>query len=145
MKKILVALDGSPRADGVLEHAVALAGLTGAKLVLHRSFGIPASMPDHVWALPEGSLIDSLRTGVVHYLDECAKAVPAPLLHGVRADVGVPWQAVCSAAKQENADLVVIGAHGYSGVDHVLGTTAARIVNHIDRPLLVVRPVPVTG
>jgi universal stress protein F len=142
MKKILVALDGSPRAERVLAHAIALAELTGAKLVLHRSFGVPPSMPSYVWALPEGSLIDSLRAAVRKYLDDCAKQVPPALLDHVRADLGVAWQAVCDVAKEEAVDLVVMGAHGYSGFDHVLGTTAARIVNHIDRPLFVVRPTP---
>ena len=35
--------------------------------------------------------------------------------------------------------LIVIGSHGYGGIDHLLGTTAARVVNHADRPVLVVR------
>jgi universal stress protein F len=56
--------------------------------------------------------------------------------------VGVPWQAVCSAAVDEHVDLIVIGSHGYGGVDHLLGTTAAKIVNHADRPVLVWRPAP---
>ena len=38
--------------------------------------------------------------------------------------------------------LVIIGSHGYGGIDHLLGTTAARIVNHADRPVLVFRPTP---
>jgi nucleotide-binding universal stress UspA family protein len=53
---------------------------------------------------------------------------------------GFPWQAVCAAAVDESVDLIVIGSHGYSGIDHLIGTTAAKIVNHADRPVLVVRP-----
>lgn len=142
MNKILVALDGSPRAERVLAHAIALAKLTNAKLILQRSFGIPAAMPANVWSLPEGSLIESLRAETSKYLEGCAKEVPAELLGKTRVDIGVAWSAVCDAAKEENVDLVVIGSHGYSGIDHVLGTTAARIVNHVDRTLLVVRPPP---
>jgi nucleotide-binding universal stress UspA family protein len=37
------------------------------------------------------------------------------------------------------AALILIGSHGYSGLDHLLGTTAARVVNHADRSVLVVR------
>src|SRR5579859_6058538 len=107
MKKILVALDGSPRAEMVLAQAVALAGLTRSKLVLFRSFGLPPHMPDHVWALPEGSLIEALRTDAGKYLDGCAKAVPKELLEGTRVELGVPWQAVCSAAEREGVDMVV--------------------------------------
>ena len=143
MKKILVALDGSPRADGVLAYAVSLARLTDAKLVLFRSFGIPPEMT-LAWPVSDEPLETALRKQAQTYLDERARTVPNGLLREVRVMLGVPWQAVCSAARHENADLIVIGAHGYSGIDHLLGTTAAKIVNHADRPVLVVRPLTAT-
>ena len=139
MKRILVALDGSPRADGVLAYAVSLARLTGAKLLLFRSFGIPPEMT-LAWPVPDEPLETALRTQAQTYLDERSRSVPSDLLGEIRVTLGVPWQAVCSAARDENVDLVVIGSHGYSGIDHLLGTTAARIVDHADRPVLVVRP-----
>jgi len=142
MKTILVALDGSPRASGVLASAVGLAELTGGKLVLLRAFGLPAEMPQRVWQLPEGSLEDVLRHNAQAYLDEIQKTVPPDLLAGTRVGLGSPWQIVCTAAREEQVDLVVIGAHGFSGLDHILGTTAAKIVNHIDRSVLVVRDTP---
>ena len=142
MKTILVALDGSPRAHGVLASAVSLAKAAGAKLVLFRSFGLPAAMPPKVWALPDGSLIDMLRHDAKGYLEACAKDIPPGIVAEVRVDLGVPWQAVCDAARAMDADLVIIGAHGYGGVDRLLGTTAAKIANHVDRPLLVVRSKP---
>ena len=142
MKTILVALDGSSRAPGVLASAVSLAKSAGAKLVLFRSFGLPQAMPPKVWALPDGSLIDMLRHDAKSYLDACAKDIPSGIVAQVRVDLGVPWQAVCDAARALDVDLVVIGAHGYGGVDRLLGTTAAKIANHLDRPLLVVRPKP---
>jgi hypothetical protein len=33
----------------------------------------------------------------------------------------------------------VIGAHGYGVIDRVLGTTAVKVVNHLDRSVFVVR------
>jgi universal stress protein F len=142
MKMIVAAIDGSPRADGVVSTAVSLARLNGAKICLVRSFGIPAAMPVHVWALPGGSLVDTLRHDAQAYLDARAKEVPPELLAGVRVEMGIPWEAICHAAKALDADLVIIGAHGYAGIDHLLGTTAARIANHVDRSLLIVRPKP---
>jgi nucleotide-binding universal stress UspA family protein len=84
----------------------------------------------------------SLRKQSQTYLDERARGVPGELLEAVRVALGAPWEAVCTAARDEHVDLVVIGSHGYGGVDRLLGTTAAKIVNHADRPVLVVRPVP---
>jgi nucleotide-binding universal stress UspA family protein len=138
MKTILVGLDGSPRADGVLRYAESLARSTGSKLVLFRSFGIPADMT-LVWPASDQALEPALQTQAQKYLEACAGKVPTELLGGTRVALGVPWQAVCKAAVDEKADLIDIGSHGYSGLDHLLGTTAARVVNHADRPVLVVR------
>ena len=53
--------------------------------------------------------------------------------------IGNPWSAICAAAREHDVDLVVVGSHGYEGVDHLIGTTAAKVVNHCDRSVLVVR------
>lgn len=141
LKRILVALDGSPRSEGVLAYAVSLARFASATLVLFRSYGIPPDMT-LAWPASDEPLEEALRKQAHTYLDQCALSVPAGLLVEVQVALGVPWQAVCVAARGQNVDLVVVGSHGYSGVDHLLGTTAARIVNHADRPVLVVRPIP---
>jgi len=47
---------------------------------------------------------------------------------------------ICRTARELDADLIVIGSHGYGGIDRVLATTAARVVNHADRSVLVARP-----
>jgi nucleotide-binding universal stress UspA family protein len=138
MKTILVGLDGSPRADGVLAYAESLARSMGSKLVLFRSFGIPPDMT-LAWPASDQTLELALQAQAQKYLESCAAKVPSDLLGGVRVDLGVPWQAVCEAARDESVDLIVIGSHGYSGIDHLIGTTAAKIVNHADRPVLVVR------
>lgn len=139
MKTILVGLDGSPRAGVVLQEAVFLAGKTGAKLILFRSVGMPAEIPHDIWKETGASLVDTLRTHAEAYLAECVKAVPPEMLQARRVMIGNAWQSVCEAAREEKVDLIVIGSHGYSGLDHLLGTTAAKIVNHAACSVLVVR------
>jgi nucleotide-binding universal stress UspA family protein len=48
-----------------------------------------------------------------------------------------PPAAILGAADRYAADLIVVGSHGYTTLDHVLGTTAAKIVNHSRRDVLV--------
>jgi nucleotide-binding universal stress UspA family protein len=139
MKKILVGLDGSPKAQSVLDTALKLAKIAGGKVLAVRAIGLPPAMPAHVWALEEGSLIDALRHDAEKYLAEVAARIPADLLLGTRTAIGVPWQVVCDEAKEADVDLIVVGSHGYSAVDRLLGTTAAKVVNHADRSVLVVR------
>jgi nucleotide-binding universal stress UspA family protein len=139
MHRILVALDASPRAKGVLEAALDLAKRTGSKLVLMRGVGIPVEIPPEAYALPPASLEDLLRDDAQRSLSEVAKNVPQELLASTKVGIGVPWQAICAAAKEENVDLIMIGSHGYQGLDKLIGTTAAKVVNHADRSVLVVR------
>jgi nucleotide-binding universal stress UspA family protein len=142
MGYILVGLDGSERAPGVLKAAVDLARPGGHKLVLFRSFGLPPEMPIDVWKLEQGSLIETLRSHALEYLEACASNVPKDLLAEVRVEVGVPWQSACTIAKEMHANLIVVGSHGYSAFDRLLGTTAAKIVNHAECSVLVVRASP---
>ena len=50
------------------------------------------------------------------------------------------WDAICSHALEHDVDVIVIGSHDYRFLDRIVGTTAAKVVNHADRPVLVVRP-----
>ena len=55
--------------------------------------------------------------------------------------VASPWQALCMSAQAHEVELIVIGSHGYGGLDRVLGTTASRVVNHALCSVFVVRPI----
>jgi nucleotide-binding universal stress UspA family protein len=139
MKKMLVAVDGSQRERGVVDAAVALARKTGAKVVLFRSVGLPRDMPMEVYAMTPQDLPALLEQRASADLQKLAATVPAELLAGQRVHIGTPWQSIDQVAQEEDVDLIVIGSHGYAGIDRVLGTTAAKVVNHADRAVLVVR------
>lgn len=139
MHRILVGLDASPRAQGVLDAALDLARRTGSKVILVRAVGIPIEIPAEAYALPPASLEGLLREQAQKYIDKEAEKVPEDLRGGAKVGVGTPWQAICDMAKEENVDLIVVGSHGYQGLDRLIGTTAAKIVNHADRSVLVVR------
>ncbi len=139
MKRILVGLDGSPRAAGVLAAALTVGRAQGAKLTLLRSVGLPPDVPQDFWKTTEEPLLDILKRHAQEYLDAQVATVPAELRGGTSLVVGVPWQAICDAAHEQQADLVVIGSHGYAGFDRLLGTTAAKVVNHSGCSVLVVR------
>ena len=51
---------------------------------------------------------------------------------------GDPWRRVLEVSRQLDVDLIVMGSHRYHGLDRVLGTVAAKVVNHADRNVLVV-------
>lgn len=142
MKRILVGLDGSPREHDVLLTAQELSERYGAELILFRAIGLPAEVPAEALANPGLSLLEFLEANASAALDAALRTLP----EGVRARsrrkqaIANPWRGVCAAAAEEQVDLIVIGSHGYGALDHVLGTNAARIVNHATCSVLVVRP-----
>jgi len=118
-----------------------LAERYAAELILFRAVGLPAEMPPEAYLQPELSLLDLLQSKASAALEACARSIPEPLRSRVqlKQSVANPWRGVCAAAVEEQADLIVIGSHGYGALDHVLGTNAARIVNHAQCSVLVVR------
>jgi nucleotide-binding universal stress UspA family protein len=139
MKKLLVCLDGSKRQADVLGAAVGLARRTGARLLLFRSVGVPSDVPPAAYSMDVGDVPGMLQHQAEESLEQLARTVPAELYAGVRVSVGVPWPSIERAAAEEDVDMIVIGSHGYQALDRVLGTTAAKVVNHADRSVLVVR------
>lgn len=140
MKRILVGLDTSPRSKDVLAAAIDLARRTDSKIRLLRVVSFPPELPANLWALPPAQVTETFLATARRELEEAAASVPSDLLEGCSAQVGVPWDGICSAAREHDVDLIVIGSHGYGILDRLLGTTAAKVVNHCDRSVLVVRP-----
>jgi universal stress protein F len=139
MKKILVGVDGSPRQRAVLDAAADLARRLDARLVVLRAVKLSGELPPEAWLMPEGEVTSILERRAKVAVEEAAKDLPPDFVEGLRVDIAEPWRAICSAAEEEDVDLIVIGAHGYGLLDRMLGTTAARVVNHADRSVLVVR------
>jgi nucleotide-binding universal stress UspA family protein len=139
MKRILVALDTSPRAAVVLDASVKLARALGAKIHLFRAVGLPPEIPTSFSAGAGPSLAEFLLDAAKKDLEERMATVPDELRGSAETHLNTPWDGICRMAKNLDVDLVVVGSHGYGALDRVIGTTAAKVVNHADRNVLVVR------
>ncbi|MBX3258283.1 MAG: universal stress protein [Labilithrix sp.] len=140
MKKILVCLDTSPRAPRVLATAIDLARSTSARLTLFRSVSVPPELVEKdVFGLAPGALRERMLASAKEGLMRYRADVPTELLEAVEVKIGSPWEAICVEAKKIDADLIILGSHGYGVLDRILGTTAARVVNHAECSVMVVR------
>ena len=139
MKRILVALDSSPRAPMVLAAAVDLARPSGAKLVLYRAIGVSPDLPRDILKYTDTRLEDVLTDNANRELRQLAQELPPGLVEDALATFAIAWDGICTIAREKDADLIVIGSHGYGGLDRVLGTTAAKVVNRSEHNVLVVR------
>ena len=144
MKRILVAVDPSDDSTSVLERAVELARPHGAKIRLLAAVQLPPIVPAPPMApiyLDPSATVAPAEAA----LRERERLVPPALRDGVVVEIGPAADVICSVARAYAADLVVIGATRYGLLARILGTTAAKVVNHIDRPVIVIRPMPTEG
>ena len=138
-KRILVALDGSARAPTVLDAAAQLAELAGARLVLYRAITVSPDLPREVLIETDTRLEDTLTRNARSELAQLAEPLRPGLVEKIVTAFAIPWDGICRSARELDADLIVIGSHGYGGLDRILGTVAGKVVNHADRNVLVIR------
>ena len=138
-RNIVVALDGSTRAPAVLAKAVEIARASGGVVHLCRAMTIPMDLPAITWAMRGEDLGSFLIDHGIQELRLVAGQVPEGLVADVHCRIGKPWQVICDVARELSADLIVLGSHGFDGIDYLIGTNAAKVVNRAHCSVLVVR------
>lgn len=146
-KRIMVALDQSFMTQPVLSAAINLAKATQASLSLchavdetilaHRE--VAMMLPNSV-----GKTEARLHLGAQSFLERQAEAVRAA---GIEVDIRVVESEKLSvsdmlldAARDWQADLLVLGSHGQRGIERFfVGSTAERLVRKANISLLLVR------
>ena len=60
-----------------------------------------------------------------------------------RIEVGDPAHIICDVAREVEADVIVVGSHGRTGLNRLfLGSVSEHVVRHAPCPVLVVRGAP---
>ncbi|MDF0642656.1 MAG: universal stress protein [Nitrospira sp.] len=131
IKRLLFATDFSACASHAEEYAAKLSSTCGASVdVIHVSEiypGIYAGIQDH--RETDGMLADTVRR-----LQRSTVPVTG------HQSTGIPSVQICAAAEAWNADVIVMGTHGRTGLGHILlGSTAERVVTMAPCPVLTVR------
>ena len=142
-QRILCAVDFSQCSQHALDEAVALAHLYDASLTVLHVFpqaiaadpfaGLPEFQPFH--------LTEHHRAHLFHHLKTFAEREGAEsrrVDYAVREGVDIDAE-ILVAARQIRPDLVVIGTHGRSGVQHLmLGSVAEKVLHKACCPVLTV-------
>lgn len=131
IKRLLFATDFSSCARHAEEYAAQLSSTYGAPVdVIHVSelySGIYAGIQDH--RETDGMLADTVRR-----LQRSTVPVTGHQSNGIAS------VQICAAAAEWRADVIVMGTHGRTGLEHVLlGSTAERVLTMAPCPVLTVR------
>jgi len=144
VNRIVCPTDFSPTSSRAVDYAATLADSLGAELVLlHvipemtyplRSFGMSSSFPHLKEELHERAR-DALRDRIAEVHKKLPNVKARPELRD-----GESHEVVLACAKDEKADMIVMGTHGHTGLTHaLLGSTAEKVVRMADCPVLTVR------
>lgn len=147
-KRILVPLDGSPRAEKILPHVEALAA-PGATIILLQVVEPPMAE----FAMGADTMVSAQELQIywkaLQAAEEAAKAYLTKKQTQWRRKKfkvktslqrGLAVNAILETAQKEKADLVAMASHGRSGLTRVFyGSVANGVLHKIERPLLLIR------
>lgn len=142
IRRILFATDFSEASRPAAQRAVSLAKDNGAELVVVHVYEPPVRPAVDAFLVPR--VYDEFEAEVRSQADQglapiVARAAGAGVAARPLVLRGVADEAIARAAKDEAADLVVVGTHGRGGVARLLlGSVAARVVSSAPCPVLTV-------
>jgi nucleotide-binding universal stress UspA family protein len=145
--KILSATDFSEDSNLALSYAEELARrFTAEVILLHVDQALPPVMisPDMGPVMDVGAMTRIAEDQRMAAQKELDKLVNRMREAGLKArsllKVGSPFLEIIHAAQGDNADLIVMGTHGRTGIAHVLmGSVAERVVQKAHCPVLTIR------
>ncbi len=138
-KTIILAVDGSDVSRNALRHAVELTKQNNGTLIAVHVIP-PIDVMDIETFKPE-SLIRGLKEEGKKILSEVRElAAGEDVKVQTTIEEGIPFEVICEAARNSNADLIVMGSHGHTGIGKVfIGSVTERVISRAHCPVLVVK------
>ena len=137
---IVVPIDFSSESFRVLDYAIVVAQQFGA--VVH-----PVHVRPHHEAIAierAGNIMGNYYDGIAYLQDRVSDIERKHRLEFAPEQChlfsGRPFEEICRLAREIDADLIILGSRGYSGLKRVLlGSTAERVIRYASCPVLVPR------
>lgn len=137
-QRIVVGTDGSERASAAVDHAASLARATGASLHLVQGSGSTvtvAPLYGDIATFDPRSIVAACEAELQPLADQLGKLDIDVSVH-VRPVSGA--DALVAVAADIDADIIVCGNRGLSGIGRVLGSVPKSVLNHAPCAVLVV-------
>jgi len=135
--RVLVALDETPRAAHVLDVALQVVEHLGGVAVPFRAVQVPPEFPPAAATSHRDELPAHLVAEATHALERLVANAPAGRVAAPVVRIGQPWRAIVEVADEQGVDLIVIGSHGYHGLDRLLGTVSRHVADAAHHDVLI--------
>lgn len=138
MKRILFPTDLSEMTRHALDHAVHISKSTGAELTLVNAFDLEymyGGVPKHSYEQMRDESLEKLETFKKSVQEREGTEFPIECF----ASYGPAVSSIEEVAEHLNVDLIVMATNGVSGLkEFFLGSHTERVLEKLDRPLLVI-------
>lgn len=145
LRSIIVPLDGSKLAEGVLPMVIELAKKLDLPVELFRAYHIPYNAyagDEGFYANHYDELLESVRDEARKYLETKSSELGAAGVANVTCITkeGFAGDEIIALGRKTADNLIAMSSHGRSGVQRwVLGSVAETVVRHSGDPVLIVR------
>lgn len=141
-KTILFATDFSEGSDFAVQYALSMARKFDGKLLIVHIINEPVDLRGfYVPHISFDKLEEEIEQGAEKLMEKFCRTH----LHDFKnyesfVSPGIPYDEIIKKAVDFNADLIVLGTHGRTGLDHVLfGSTAEKVVRKSPVPVMTIR------
>jgi nucleotide-binding universal stress UspA family protein len=133
-KRILMAIDGSPVVEREVLYAGHLARIEEAEIIVLHAYELPDRYEGYTGY---NDLADQYRA--------VAQALVAEVVEELREDgvqaqgelrTGSAAEAIITAARDHNIDLIIMGTRGSSNLQDILGSVSAQVLRFAHCPVL---------
>ena len=142
IKTLVCAIDLSDPSAGVADYAITMSKAFDAKIIV-----VYATPPLNQYAALEvqPKALEVFGEEISAGAGKQMEKIMSTLFAGVSATPllkeGNPSEEIIAAAKENNADMIIMGTHGRKGVDLMLfGSVAEKVVKNAKLPVLTVNP-----
>ena len=137
MKKILIAVDNDPTSEKIALNGFQLASQLNAEIAL-------LSVVDLTMLITEGAVTPKEFADIT--INDYKKNQQM-LINTVFKDYkvctfveeGIPHEVILKVAQEWDANIIVLGTHGRTGISHlIMGSVAEKIVRHSEIPVFII-------
>ncbi len=136
---ILIAIDGSSCSMNALEKGIELAKALSANVMLLSVVDMTTMIDTAgVGAVMDTNAEKIFQEEAQKLLKRAMKKYPYAKMTPITEE-GIPKEAINPIAEKHHADLIVMGTHGRTGLEHFfMGSVAEQVIRHAKIPVMVV-------